>query len=125
MRGSDPLARVNLLEVAPARSARWEEVDGRVVVERPAVAGRGPKALLERLLRALSARRIRLDETGSFVWRQLDGRRTVAEIAERMRERFGDRVEPAEERLGRLIRLLRQENLVVYPGWDEPPPAPW
>ncbi|NIN72686.1 MAG: hypothetical protein GTO46_12345, partial [Gemmatimonadetes bacterium] len=43
------LEEINLLEVAPVRLASWEEVDERVVVERPVPAGRGPRALLRRL----------------------------------------------------------------------------
>ena len=34
---------------------------------------------------------------------------------------FGEEVEPAEERVGQLIRMLRRERLLAYPGWD---PAP-
>ncbi len=116
---SDDLEGVNLLELAPTRVAEWKEIGGRVVLHRPTPTRGGPAGLLDRLLHALSARRIRLDETGSFVWQRLDGERTVGEVAQALRERFGEAVEPAEERLGRLIRALRREGLVAYPGWDE------
>ena len=29
--------------------------------------------------------------------------------------------EPAEERLGHMVRLLRQEGLLAYPEWDPVP----
>jgi hypothetical protein len=112
------LESVNLLEIAPVRTAVWREVDGRVVIERP----RPPRfwrAPFEWIAQTLASKRIRLDEVGGFVWKSLDGRSTVAQIAEELRGEFGSEVEPAEERLGQMIRLLRSEGLVGYPDWDE------
>ena len=63
-------------------------------------------------------RRIRLDEAGSFAWLRLDGRSTVGEVAAEMRGQLGSAVEPAEERLGTLVRQLRGQGLVAYPGID-------
>ncbi len=117
-RGGDPLAKVNLLELTPVRRAPWREQGDRVVLERPPVVGRGPRALLERLLQALSVRCIRLDEVGSCAWRLLDGCHTVGEVAAELRQHFGEAVEPAEERLGHLVRQLRQQGLLAYPEWD-------
>ncbi|MDH3403604.1 MAG: PqqD family protein [Acidobacteriota bacterium] len=119
MSGADPVLETNLLDVAPVRLADWEEVDGRAVLLRPRPAARGLKQLLEILSYQLSARRIRLDEAGSFAWLRLDGRRTVAEIAAEMRGELGSAVEPAEERLGTLVRQLRGQGLVAYPGVDD------
>jgi hypothetical protein len=70
------------------------------------------------LVYLMAAHRIRLDDIGSEVWRLLDGTRTVQHIATILRSRFGDRVEPAEERVGHLVRVLHREDLVAYPGWD-------
>jgi len=113
------LEGVNLLGLAPRRVAEWEEEDGRIIVLRPEPTSRGPRGLLDRFFHKMSASRIKLDEVGSFVWLRLDGERDVAQIAELLKAEFGEAVQPAEERLGYLIRLLRQEQLVVYPGWDE------
>ncbi len=118
------LDNVNLLEVSPARAAAWSEVDGRVVVERPRPRRSWLRAPLERLGVLLTAPRIRLDERGSFVWKRLDGARTVAELAAELRASFGESVEPAEERLGELVRQLRRARLVTYPGLDRETSAP-
>ncbi|MDH3291468.1 MAG: PqqD family protein [Gemmatimonadota bacterium] len=114
----DPLAGVNLLEIAPTRRAEWEEAGSRIVVIRPEPTTSGARLLLDRLLYQLSARRIRLDEYGSCVWRYVDGKRTVADIAAALREEYGDVVEPAEERVGKLIQVFRREEFVAYPGVD-------
>ncbi len=113
-RASDPLAGVNLLDLTPTRRAEWEEHESRVVVIRPEPTTTGARLLLDRLLYQLSARRIRLDEYGSHVWRLVDGQRTVAEIAAGLRAQFGDAVEPAEERVGKLIQVFHREELVAY-----------
>jgi len=117
-RRANPLAQVNLLELRPVRAAEWEDADERVVVTRPPASGRGLARLLDWLQTTLAARRIRLDPVGSFAWRRLDGSRSVAEVAAELRVEFGDAVEPAEERLGHLVRQLRREKLLAYPDWD-------
>ena len=113
------LEDVNLLEVTPVRTADWIERGERVVVIRPQPERPGLRGLVDRLLFLLSARRIRLDAVGSFAWLHLDGERSVGQVAELLRKEFGERVEPAEERLGHLVRVFRREGLVGYRGWDE------
>jgi Coenzyme PQQ synthesis protein D (PqqD) len=117
----DPLAGVNLLDVAPVRLAAWQERDGRAVLERPRPRSRGLKSLLDRLAFLMATRSVRLDAIGSSAWKRFDGAATVAEVAGAIREEFGEAAEPAEERLGYLVRLLRREGMVGYPGWDETP----
>ena len=119
----EALAGENLLEMVPQRVADWEEVEDRVVVERPRPSKQGLPGVGERLSYFLSMRKIRLDERGSFLWHLIDGERSVAEVVEAMRSEFGEEVEPAEERVGQLIRLLRREYLLAYPGWDPVFPA--
>ncbi len=90
-----------------------------MVLERPRPAKRGPAGLVERLLFLLSARRIRLDALGSYAWLRIDGKKTVGQVATVLREEFGSEVEPVEDRLGHLVRILRSEGLVAYRGWDD------
>jgi hypothetical protein len=113
------LEGVNLLGLAPVRIASWEEVDGRVVVLRPYPDTRGVRGFLDRFFHRMSANRIRLDEIGTVAWKALDGERTVSEVADVLREAFGEAVDPVEERLGHLVWLLRKEGMLAYPGWDE------
>lgn len=100
------------------RCAEWKEVDGLVVIERPRPPVGALRAPLRWVTFLMSTRRIRLDAKGSHAWRQLDGKRSVSELSEGMRAEFGADIEPAEERLGTLIRQLRSQDLVAYPGWD-------
>lgn len=109
----------NLLELRPRRRADWEEAEGeRVMLRRPKPAERGLSGLLIRVSAWLAPPRLRLDPIGSCAWRALDGTRTVGEVAAQLRERFGEASEPAEERLGKLVRLLRRDGFLALPPWD-------
>jgi len=118
-RRADELETVNLLEMMPVRVAEWTESSGRIVVVRPKPVRVGFLGMIDHMLYLLSAKRIRLDAEGSFAWLNLDGEHTVGQLAALMREEFGEKVEPAEERLGQLVRVFRREGFVAYPGWDD------
>jgi hypothetical protein len=113
---ADARAGVNLLDVTPRREVLWEEDESGLVTlvpERPKV--RGPRSLGRWLRYMMAPPRIRLDDVGSYAWLRLDGATTVGGVAGEVREQFGDRIEPVEQRLGQLIRLLRHERFVSYP----------
>ncbi|MEE8447798.1 MAG: PqqD family protein [Gemmatimonadota bacterium] len=103
----------NLLEWTPVRVAEWRDVDGGVVLERPPPKRSGIRGI-GRLTSFMAAQRVRLDDIGSFSWTRFDGETTVGEVCGALRERFGESVEPAEERLGRFLHSLRREGFVSY-----------
>ena len=37
---------------------------------------------------------IKLDEYGSFLWKRINGERTVGQLAQQLKEQFGDQAEP-------------------------------
>lgn len=57
---------------------------------------------------------IELDEFGSFVWRQMDGARSVYDIGTLVKAEFGEKAEPLYERLCTFIRILHKNHFVVY-----------
>jgi hypothetical protein len=102
----------DLERVVPVPRAPWREVGGGVVLERPRPSRRGWSGLRERLSFFLSIRRVRLDDVGGFVWKQLDGRRSAAEIAAAVEDALGDAASPAGERVGRFLRHLADLGFV-------------
>lgn len=56
---------------------------------------------------------IHLDEMGNFIWPLIDGTRSVNDIAELVKEQFGEKAEPL---YNRLVQYMR--NLESY-GWIE------
>ncbi|HXV60416.1 MAG TPA: PqqD family protein [Vicinamibacteria bacterium] len=105
---------MNVLDLTPHRAADWTERDGLVVLVRPRPAARSLRGLIDGLGYLLAAKRLRLDALGSFCWRQIDGKRTPWEIATVVRREFGSECEPAEERVGRFLRMLAREGLVYF-----------
>ncbi len=117
-REPEGLEEVNLLDLVPVRLADWREAGDRVVLLRP----KPPSPLkrpFEWLAQTLAPRRLRLDEIGSYMWKQLEGGKTAGQIAQAVRQEFDDAVEPVEERLGVMLRTLRREGLIGYEGWDD------
>ena len=99
------------------RRYEWRELeDGRVVVLRPRF-GEGRLARRVAELFHVSDYWIRLDEIGTTVWQRCDGTTTGRQIAEELRAQFGDRVEPAEDRLQRFItQMLRARMIGLQSG---------
>lgn len=115
---------MNLLDLTPHRACEWQERDdGRVVLVRPRPRAKGLKTPFEWLAYLMAPRRIRLDEVGSFCWSQVDGRRTPWEIAKALRAEFGEAAEPAEERVGKFLKLLQREELVRFPELEGGEPS--
>ena len=64
---------------------------------------------------------IDLDEMGSFIFPLIDGERTVGQIAQLVRERFGADAEPLYERLAKYMQILRNNGFIYYAGKDRAP----
>ena len=111
--------------VCPTVHPDWEWAD---VVPRPTVSGRqeGDVIVLDcprprsKSLGSLGAwfrwwmgpQRIRLDETGSRIWRMMDGETSLGEIADRLIGEDPDHREHLETRLEIYVRTLRGHGLV-------------
>ena len=118
-RGSprDTGARIgpNLLDMTPVREVEWEEDESGVVTlvrSRPRV--RGPRSMGRWVSFMLAPPRIRLDAVGSVAWLRMSGTLKVGDLAALVREDFGERVDPVNQRLGHLVRLLKRERFVSY-----------
>lgn len=57
---------------------------------------------------------IKLDEYGSFVWQQMDGKRTVYEISELVKQNFGKEAEPVINRLVKYLQILYDNKFIGY-----------
>lgn len=57
---------------------------------------------------------IELEDMGTFIWKQIDGKRSVYEIGILVKEEFGDKAEPLYERLCTYIKSLHNNEYIVY-----------
>lgn len=103
----------NFLDLVPVCNPEyeWEEdAEGIVTVH---VKNKGfYNWLAQKMFRRPPVSRIALDEYGSFVWRQMDGARSVYEISGLLSARFGKEAEPVIERLVAYIRILDRNKFI-------------
>lgn len=57
--------------------------------------------------------KIDLDEIGSFIYENCDGKFNTENLISKVREQFGEKVEPAEERVVKFINQLNQNKLIT------------
>jgi hypothetical protein len=112
--------RPPLDDLRPVRARRWTSgEEDRVTVLIPKFTNRWLVRWLVPLL-AKPEVRLRLDDTGSFVWRQCNGSMTVRQIADTVREHFGGEPEPTLERVVQFMRrLTRADTLTFIPPGAE------
>jgi hypothetical protein len=106
---------VNLLDLIPQRTAEYKVDDDTnlVTILAPRLKNKLLKKLLESRLKNPMLK-IKLDEIGSAVWLQIDGRRNVKEIGTVLRERFKEKIEPCFDRLGLFFQQLEHQRFIIY-----------
>ena len=102
-------------DLRPRRLREYQDLPGGG--SRPRVSVLVPRfrsAFFARLTRSMELEPylVHLDEVGSFVWLRCDGSHRVAEIAELLREEFGEEILPLEERLTLFLSQLARGRLI-------------
>ncbi len=107
---------INLLNLVPVRNIKWDKNDeGLVVLLKPKI--KNPflaKHILPRLRHPYY--KVKLDSVGSFVWERCDGKLTVQEVADDMKAKFGEQVEPLYDRLNLFLQSLEKNRFIFYKG---------
>lgn len=55
-----------------------------------------------------------LDKFGSYVYKNLDGKRTIYEICELLKNKYGEEVEPVYERVSKFLGILYHHKLIKF-----------
>jgi hypothetical protein len=106
----------NILDMIPVRRYKWVEKDN-VCVKVPRFRSRLGNKLCD-FLKKDPTYNVNLDKHGSFVWKLCDGKRTVREIGKSLSEKYGEEVEPVNERLGELFNIMEANKLIMYKKVD-------
>ncbi len=105
----------NFLDYIPRHNSLYEtteNVEGNIEIR---IENKGFfNWIAQKLFRRPRFSNIAFDEFGSFVWRQMDGEKSVYEIGKAVKEEFGEKAEPLYERLSRYIKILHDNHYVVY-----------
>lgn len=104
--------KINYLDFMPMIAegiVAWEEEE-RIVVR---ISHKGMLHWISnRLYRTPKESNISLDQYGSYVWKQMNGKNSIYDIAMAMKQEFGAEAEPLYERLVSFISLLEQNKFI-------------
>ena len=106
------LSDINYLQLTPGRLFdHVMEENGKVSVLIPRFTN---KILVKTLVPMLKSPFVKtiFDEFGSQVWLEIDGKKKVLDISTSLRQKFGEKIEPVEERLTKFLTQLYNYNLV-------------
>lgn len=105
----------NFLDYIPKRNALYKwEINQKKHVE-VLVVNRGLfNRIAQLFFRRPKISKIELDDFGSFIWQEMDGKKTVYEIGAAVKSKFGKKAEPLYERLCEYIKILRNNRFIVY-----------
>lgn len=111
----------NYLDYIPVLSPRhtWDVENGVVTVH---MVHRGfYAAIAQKCFHRPRVSHIKLEGQGSFVYQQIDGQRTVGDIALLVKAQFGQEAEPLYERLIKYMQILHNNGFIYYKGKDKEP----
>ncbi len=108
--------KLNLLDCTPLREPDWnwtENENGLITLHKVHTS------FTDRLIHVVTKKPLRqthidLEEFGTFLWKNMDGRKTLRELAEMLREEFGEKVEPLYPRLNQYVVTMKKNNLIFW-----------
>jgi len=109
---------INLLDLIPEQKVKFEQLNnGKIILLKPKFK---KKFLVKYLQPKLSKPnyKIKLDRFGSFVWTHCDGKNTVEQIGNLLKEKFQDDIEPVYDRLAVFIQSLARYRFIEYKNYD-------
>jgi len=105
---------LNLLELVPIRNIQWKTDDqGKVILLKPKFKNRFlAKHLLPRMKHPYY--KVKLDEMGSFFWKNCDGKNNIKEIARLHKEKFGEKADPVLDRISLFVKSLDKNDFITF-----------
>jgi hypothetical protein len=108
------LSNINYLELTPGRLFEHViEENGKVSVLIPRFTNFLLVKTLAPMLKSPFVK-TKFDEFGSQVWLEIDGKKKVVDISSSLREKFGEKIEPVEERLTKFLTQLYNYKFVSF-----------
>jgi hypothetical protein len=103
----------NYLNLTPVRAMSYEEHDENVTVLIPKFSNIFLKKVVGPYLKKPFIQ-LKLDRFGSVTWMLANGKNNVGEICGRLKETFGESIEPVHERTTKFITKLYQNDLITF-----------
>ena len=69
-------------------------------------------SIMQKFLKKPRISQIHLEEFGSFIWKEINGKQTVLQISEKVHEQFGEKAEPLLPRLVQYFKILENNGFI-------------
>ena len=107
---------VNYLDLIPQRAEnlRWhtDEETGIITLE---VENSGFfNTIAQKVFHKPRFTQVHLDETGSYLWPLIDGEKTVAQLADCMKEHFGEKAETLSPRIIKYFQIVESYHFIKF-----------
>lgn len=113
----------NYLDYVPGRNPRFPSTEREDSLITITVIRRGIfDKIAQAFFHAPAQSHIDLDKYGSFVWKQIDGQRTLYEIGRLISAEFGTEAEPLYPRLVRFFAILKDCRFILWVKREESAP---
>lgn len=108
------LKNSNYLELTPLHLMNYEvDENNNVTILIPKFTSEFSKKYLMTKLKNPYIK-LKLDELGSAAWLEVDGKKNVSEIAFNLTQKFGNKIQPTEERLTKYLTQLYEQKLITF-----------
>lgn len=112
--------QINYLDLIPEKNSeiRWHrDFKERIILE---IENRGAfNTIAQRVFGKPRFTKVHLDEMGTFVWPEIDGKKTVTEIAALVQEHFGEKAEPLYPRMVKYFQIMESYHFVRFINMPE------
>ena len=105
---------INYLELTPVRNYDHViEENGLVSVFVPKFDIKWIDTIMSRIVKSRFFK-AKLDEFGTETWLEMDGNKSVHLISEHLSQKFGEKINPVDERLTKFLSELYKYNFITF-----------
>jgi len=105
---------INFLELTPVRNYEHEiENNGLISVFVPKFDIKWLDRILSRIIKSRFFK-AKLDEFGTETWLEIDGVKSVQMISSQLSKKFGEKINPVDERLTKFLAELYKYNFITF-----------
>ncbi len=106
---------INYLSLIPVRSAlihSHKDRNDKIVLE---IENTGAfNKIAQIIFNKPRVTNVHLDELGTFIWPLIDGERTVSDIADLVKEEFGEKAEPLYPRIVKYFQIVESYRFIQF-----------
>ena len=105
---------INYLELTPVRNYDHVVEDtGLVSVLVPKFDIKWIDKIMSKIIKSRFFK-AKLDEFGTETWLEMDGTKSVQTVSEHLQKKFGDKINPVNERLTKFLSELYKYNFITF-----------